>query len=64
MRCLIGLLKTIKRERMGEYANLLMDCLVSSPFESYSSTARLLCVKLIQRIGLVFLPPRLASWRY
>ena len=32
--------------------------------ESANTLVRKLAVKLVQRLGLVFLPPRIAPWRY
>ncbi|GAQ86916.1 Beta-tubulin folding cofactor D [Klebsormidium nitens] len=37
---------------------------LQTPFAARSPLVRMLAVKLIQRIGLTHLPPRVATWRY
>ena len=67
----IGVLQTIAqifkkgvRSKLLSHSNeLLSQCLAIS-LQSNQVKIRKLTVKLIQRIGMTFLPPRVALWRY
>lgn len=65
LRCLAHLFKFGKREDLLPYANkmlLAVQQLSAVPSENMLVTK--LQSKLLQRIGLVFLPPHVVSWRY
>lgn len=61
------LFKLGKREPLLETAlhvlPIVTDLLTSKSFSS-NALSRKLMIKLVQRIGLIFLRPRMASWRY
>uniref|UniRef100_A0A665URZ8 Tubulin-specific chaperone D n=1 Tax=Echeneis naucrates TaxID=173247 RepID=A0A665URZ8_ECHNA len=65
LQSLAKLFKHGKRDDLLQYAPAILQCLEQKRL-SESSQARLrkLGVKLIQRLGLTFLKPRLAAWRY
>ncbi|TMS15155.1 Tubulin-specific chaperone D [Larimichthys crocea] len=59
------LFKHGKRDDLLQYAPTVLQCLEQKHLsESSQATLRKLGVKLIQRLGLTFLKPRLAAWRY
>jgi tubulin-specific chaperone D len=68
---LIGLLHTMSnifkkghRNNVLPYANMALGpCLLLSE-QNNQTLVRKLLIKVIQRIGLIFLPPREAAWRY
>jgi hypothetical protein len=68
---LIGILHTMSnifkkghRNNVLPYANMALGpCMLLSE-QNNQTLVRKLLVKVIQRIGLIFLPPREASWRY
>uniref|UniRef100_A0A3Q3WQ25 Tubulin-specific chaperone D n=1 Tax=Mola mola TaxID=94237 RepID=A0A3Q3WQ25_MOLML len=65
LQSLAKLFKHGKRDDLLQYAPTIVQCLEKKQLsESSQATLRKLCVKLIQRLGLTFLKPRLASWRY
>lgn len=65
LRCLAHLFKFGKREDLLPYAqNVLLIVQKISAIPSENMLVTKLQSKLLQRIGLIFLPPRLVSWRY
>ncbi|KAM3598938.1 uncharacterized protein V6R79_024426 [Siganus canaliculatus] len=65
LQSLAKLFKHGKREDFLQYAPTVLQCLEKKQLtESSYAMLRKLNVKLIQRLGLTFLKPRLASWRY
>uniref|UniRef100_A0A7N6BUW0 Tubulin-specific chaperone D n=1 Tax=Anabas testudineus TaxID=64144 RepID=A0A7N6BUW0_ANATE len=65
LQSLAKLFKHGKRNDLLQYAPTILQCLEKKHlFESSQAMLRKLGVKLIQRLGLTFLKPRLASWRY
>uniref|UniRef100_A0A667WI41 Tubulin-specific chaperone D n=1 Tax=Myripristis murdjan TaxID=586833 RepID=A0A667WI41_9TELE len=65
LQSLAQLFKHGKREDLLQYAPTVLQCLEQKRIsESSQAMLRKLGVKLIQRLGLTFLKPRLAKWRY
>ncbi|XP_075941982.1 tubulin-specific chaperone D isoform X1 [Anarhichas minor] len=65
LQSLATLFKHGKRDDVLQYAPAVMRCLEQKRLsESSQAMLRKLGVKLIQRLGLTFLKPRLAAWRY
>ncbi|XP_078140613.1 tubulin-specific chaperone D [Centroberyx gerrardi] len=65
LQSLAQLFKHGKRDDLLQYAPTVLQCLEQKRIsESSQATLRKLGVKLIQRLGLTFLKPRLAKWRY
>ncbi|KAE8283277.1 Tubulin-specific chaperone D Beta-tubulin cofactor D Tubulin-folding cofactor D [Larimichthys crocea] len=65
LQSLAKLFKHGKRDDLLQYAPTVLQCLEQKHLsESSQATLRKLGVKLIQRLGLTFLKPRLAAWRY
>lgn len=59
------ILKHGKREDLLPHASKLLQFVINADFRSASgSNVRKLLYKVVQRIGLTFLPVRVASWRY
>jgi len=57
--------KHAKREDMLQYAEKILEKLQSANFKEHANTnIRKLSLKLVQRLGLVFLKAKIASWRY
>uniref|UniRef100_A0A3P9JW99 Tubulin-specific chaperone D n=1 Tax=Oryzias latipes TaxID=8090 RepID=A0A3P9JW99_ORYLA len=65
LQSLAKLFKHGKRDDLLQYAPTVLQCLEQKRLsESTEAMLRKLNVKLIQRLGLTFLKPRLAAWRY
>ncbi|XP_068433983.1 tubulin-specific chaperone D isoform X2 [Clinocottus analis] len=65
LQSLATLFKHGKRDDILQYAPAILQCLEQKRLsESNQAMLRKLGVKLIQRLGLTFLKPRLAIWRY
>ncbi|XP_064170432.1 tubulin-specific chaperone D [Anguilla rostrata] len=65
LQSLAQLFKHGKREDFLQYAPTVLQCLDQRRLpESNQAMLRKLGVKLVQRLGLTFLKPRLAKWRY
>ncbi|KAK2833361.1 hypothetical protein Q5P01_017250 [Channa striata] len=65
LQSLAKLFKHGKRDDLLQYAPTILQCLQQKHLsESSQAMLRKLGVKLIQRLGLTFLKPRLATWRY
>uniref|UniRef100_A0A8K9WZK0 Tubulin-specific chaperone D n=1 Tax=Oncorhynchus mykiss TaxID=8022 RepID=A0A8K9WZK0_ONCMY len=65
LQSLAQLFKHGKRDDFLQYAPVVLQCLDQCHVaESSQATLRKLGVKLVQRLGLTFLKPRLAKWRY
>ncbi|XP_051243941.1 tubulin-specific chaperone D isoform X1 [Dicentrarchus labrax] len=65
LQSLAKLFKHGKRDDLLQYAPTILQCLEQKHLsESSQAMLRRLGVKLIQRLGLTFLKPRLAAWRY
>ncbi|XP_074512596.1 tubulin-specific chaperone D isoform X2 [Sebastes fasciatus] len=65
LQSLAKLFKHGKRDDLLQYAPTIMQCLEKKHLsESSQAMLRKLGVKLTQRLGLTFLKPRLAAWRY
>jgi hypothetical protein len=65
LQALAGLFKTGHREQLMTIIPKLLPLLLSLASHPSSQTfMRKLLVKLVQRIGLTYLPPRVARWRY
>ncbi|KAK7939149.1 hypothetical protein WMY93_002475 [Mugilogobius chulae] len=65
LQSLAKLFKHGKRDDLLQYAPTVLQCLEQKHLsDSNQAMLRKLGVKLTQRLGLTFLKPRLASWRY
>lgn len=65
LQSLAQLFKHGKRDDFLQYAPTVLQCLDQRRVsDSTQATLRKLGVKLVQRLGLTFLKPRLAKWRY
>ncbi|XP_029293698.1 tubulin-specific chaperone D isoform X2 [Cottoperca gobio] len=65
LQSLAKLFKHGKRDDLLQYAPTIMQCLAQKHLsESSQAMLRKHGVKLTQRLGLTFLKPRLAAWRY
>ncbi|XP_040918865.1 tubulin-specific chaperone D isoform X1 [Toxotes jaculatrix] len=65
LQSLAKLFKHGKRDDLLQYAPTILQCLEQKHLsESSQAMLRKLGVKLIQRLGLTLLKPRLAAWRY
>uniref|UniRef100_A0A3Q4HW81 Tubulin-specific chaperone D n=1 Tax=Neolamprologus brichardi TaxID=32507 RepID=A0A3Q4HW81_NEOBR len=65
LQSLAKLFKHGKRDDLLQYAPAVLQCLEKKHLsESSEAMLRKLGVKLTQRLGLTFLKPRLAAWRY
>ena len=64
LACLAAIFKTGHREKILPHAmTILGPCLVLHSQPNQTKTRKLLS-KISQRIGMTFLPPRVAKWRY
>eukprot|EP00056_Hartaetosiga_gracilis_P004161 m.72138 g.72138 ORF g.72138 m.72138 type:complete len:1268 (-) comp11728_c0_seq1:502-4305(-) len=65
LKSFAAMFKIGKREHLLPYAADLIELIESNHLMQNSNTLiRKLTMKLIQRVGLVYLPPRVAKWRY
>ncbi|XP_046893536.1 tubulin-specific chaperone D [Hypomesus transpacificus] len=65
MQSLAQIFKHGKRDDFLQYAPTVLQCLDRRRLsESSQAMLRKLGIKLVQRLGLTFLKPRLAKWRY
>ncbi|XP_050312705.1 tubulin-specific chaperone D [Anthonomus grandis grandis] len=65
LACIAMIIKHGKREDILQHAPKILSWIINSEFKESSGTSvQKLVYKIVQRIGLTFLPPRLASWRY
>ncbi|XP_059006169.1 tubulin-specific chaperone D isoform X2 [Mustela lutreola] len=65
LQALAQIFKHGKREDCLPYAATVLECLESCRLpDSNQTLLRKLGVKLVQRLGLTFLKPRVATWRY
>lgn len=65
LQALAQIFKHGKREDCLPYANTVLQCLDGCRLpESSHTLLRKLGVKLVQRLGLTFLKPKVATWRY
>nr|XP_046270183.1 tubulin-specific chaperone D [Scatophagus argus] len=65
LQALAKLFKHGKRDDLLQYAPTILHCLEQRHLsDGKEAMLRKLGVKLIQRLGLTFLKPRLAAWRY
>ncbi|XP_030759284.1 tubulin-specific chaperone D [Sitophilus oryzae] len=65
LSCIATIIKHGKREDVLPHARVLLEWIINSEFkENSGSNVQKLVYKIIQRIGLTFLPPLIASWRY
>ncbi|KAM9843702.1 tubulin-specific chaperone D [Aulostomus maculatus] len=65
LQSLATIFKHGKRDDLLQYAPTILQCLEEKHLsESREAMLRKLGVKLIQKLGLTFLKPRLAAWRY
>ncbi|XP_068932719.1 tubulin-specific chaperone D isoform X4 [Petaurus breviceps papuanus] len=65
LQALAQVFKHGTRESCLPYASIVLQCLDNCKLsESNHTLLRKLGVKLVQRLGLTFLKPRLAKWRY
>lgn len=64
LHCISQIFKKGHRSRiLGHAATVLAPCLMIASQANQTLTRKLTC-KLAQRIGMTFLPPRVATWRY
>ncbi|XP_068193131.1 tubulin-specific chaperone D [Antennarius striatus] len=65
LQSLAKLFKHGERDDLLQYAPAVLQCVEQKCLlESSQSMLKKLSIKLIQRLGLTFLKPRLAAWRY
>ncbi|KAE9554096.1 hypothetical protein FO519_002685 [Halicephalobus sp. NKZ332] len=65
LQLLSSMFKKGKRNELSKYGNRILDELEDYlGLNSENTSARLQTVKLVQRIGLIYLKPKPASWRY
>ncbi|KAK9871289.1 hypothetical protein WA026_011559 [Henosepilachna vigintioctopunctata] len=65
LACVAMILKHGKREDLLPHARDLLQWIIDSKFKTSTGTfVNKLVFKIVQRIGLTFLPPRIAAWRY
>lgn len=65
LACIAAILKHGKRDDLLPYARTLLEWIINAEFKNNSgANIQKFVYKIIQRIGMTFLPPRVASWRY
>lgn len=65
MQALSSLFKAGHRTRLVSFIpSIFADVVTLSSSETNQTFMRKLSMKLLQRIGLTFMPPRVAKWRY
>uniref|UniRef100_S4RVL6 Tubulin-folding cofactor D ARM repeats domain-containing protein n=1 Tax=Petromyzon marinus TaxID=7757 RepID=S4RVL6_PETMA len=65
LRSLAQMFKHGKRDDFLPHASVVLQCVVKCRLlEASNTNLRKLSIKLVQRIGLTFLKPKLAAWRY
>ncbi|XP_054268345.1 tubulin-specific chaperone D-like [Macrosteles quadrilineatus] len=65
LACLASILKHGKREDLLPYAPQLLHCVMDAKcLDDYYPLSSKFSMKIVARIGLTFLKPRVASWRY
>ncbi|XP_018565799.1 tubulin-specific chaperone D [Anoplophora glabripennis] len=65
LACIATILKHGKREDLLPHARRLLEWIINAEFKNnVGSNIQKLVYKIVQRIGLTFLPPRVAAWRY
>ncbi|KAJ8975558.1 hypothetical protein NQ317_000742 [Molorchus minor] len=65
LACVATILKHGKREDLLPYTRRLLTWIINAEFKNNSgSNIQKLVYKIVQRIGLTFLCPRVAAWRY
>ena len=65
MMALCAITKHAKREDVLKYSSLLLEKLQDSKIKDHKNTLlRKYGLKLVQRLGLIFLKAKVASWRY
>lgn len=65
LACVAMILKHGKREDILPHVRNLLQWVINAEFKSSSeANVQKLVYKIIQRIGMTFLPPRVVSWRY
>ncbi|XP_008837869.1 tubulin-specific chaperone D [Nannospalax galili] len=64
LQALAQIFKHGKREDCLPYADTVLQCLDGCRLPESNQTLRKLGVKLVQRLGLTFLKPKVATWRY
>ena len=65
LMAICGVTKHAKREDMSQYSATILTRLQASNFKEHPNTnLRKLGLKLVQRLGLIFLEAKVASWRY
>uniref|UniRef100_A0A1A9WDM9 Tubulin-specific chaperone D n=1 Tax=Glossina brevipalpis TaxID=37001 RepID=A0A1A9WDM9_9MUSC len=65
LEAVAAILKHGKREDLLPYADKLLHWIINCQYKDDSDFLKYKCyMKIIQRIGLVYLKPRVANWRY
>lgn len=65
LACVAMILKDGKREDLLPHVRKMLQWIINAEFKSNSgANVQKLAYKIVQRIGMTFLPPRIVSWRY
>lgn len=65
LACVAMILKHGKREDLLPHVRNLLQWVINAEFKnSVEANVQKLVYKIIQRIGMTFLPPRMVAWRY